>query len=284
MANIIKISILIANYNNGHFFDEAYRSLVNQTCTDWEAIVIDDASTDNSVEVIQKLISEDSRFRFYQNNKNIGYQRTVMRAVDLSRAEVFGRLDPDDVLYPEALELSFNEHEKHPEVGLVYSDVSICDENLNLLYHHQSHQITALNEKYYLLAGEIGAFATFKKEIYYRAGGIDPRIKRAEDIDLYIRMCETAPVKRIPQPLYYYRILKNSLSKGESGERSYFWHFVSLINMAERRNLNIEDLFVEHFIERKELIPYNTRRNNLIKLVKSSRILTKLWLKTGREL
>ncbi|KIA82867.1 hypothetical protein OA84_04640 [Kaistella solincola] len=284
MEHTVKISVLIANYNNGHFFEEAYHSLVNQTFTQWEAVVIDDASTDNSAKIIQNLIRGDKRFRFYQNKKNKGYQRTVTRAIMLSQAEIFGRLDPDDVLYPKALELSLKEHENHPEVGLVYSDVSICDENLRILYHHESFQIESLNEKYYLLAGEIGAFATFKKEIYHRAGGIDPCIKRAEDIDLYIRMCETAPVKRIPEPLYYYRILKNSLSKGENGERSYFWHFVSLINMAERRNLNIEDLFVEHFIEREEIIPYRIRRNNLIKLVKNSRMLTKIWLKTGREL
>lgn len=284
MDSKAKISILIANYNNGHFFVEAYHSLVNQTCTQWEAVVIDDASTDDSAEIIENLIFGDKRFRFYQNKKNEGYQRTIIRAIELSQAEIFGRLDPDDVLHPKALELSLKEHENHPEVGLVYSDVFICDENLRILYHHESCQVETLNEKYYLLAGEIGAFATFKKVLYHLAGGIDPSIKRAEDIDLYIKMCETAPVKRIPQPLYYYRILNNSLSKGENGERSYFWHFVSLINMAERRKLNIEDLFVEHFIEREKLIPYSIRRNNLLKLVKSSTILSKMWLKTGREL
>lgn len=284
MENKRKISIIIANYNNGHFFKNAYESLIAQTFEDWEAIIIDDCSTDNSVEVIKNMIAEEPRCKFFQNENNIGYQKTILYGIELSVTNIFGRLDPDDTLYPEAIELSYNEHMAHPEVGLVYTDVSICNRNLELLYHHKSSQIESLDEKYYLLSGEIGAFATFKKDIYKKTGGIDTFIKRAEDIDIYMKMCEIAPVKRIPQPLYYYRILPTSLSKGDNGERSFFWHFVSLIKMSERRNINIEDLFVEHFIDAKEVEPYRNRRKELLSFIKNNKLLSLLWGKTGREL
>ena len=95
-----KFSLLIANFNNGHYFSDCFRSLIAQTEKNWEAIVIDDASTDNSVEIISEMIKGDERFRFFQNEKNLGYQHTLVRAIELSQAEIFGRLDPDDALYP----------------------------------------------------------------------------------------------------------------------------------------------------------------------------------------
>lgn len=258
-----QISVIIANHNNGHFFADAYHSLVGQTFTEWEAIVIDDASTDDSVSLIQQLISGDSRFRFYQNPENKGYQQTVIQGIELAEAEIFGRLDPDDLLYPNALELSLKEHIKYPEVGLVYTDLTVCDESLSVLYQHESVQITDLNEKYFLLAGEVGAFATFKKHFYEKAGGIDPWVKRAEDIDIYMRMCEVAPVKRLPVPLYYYRFHNTSLSKMGNADRAYFWHWTALIKMSERRDLNIEDTFIEHVASRAELDSFRNRVSSL---------------------
>lgn len=268
------LSVLIANYNNGHFFEEAYRSLLRQTSDQWEAIVIDDASTDNSVEVIQGLIRGDHRFRFYRNERNLGYQQTLIRAIELSEAEIFGRLDPDDALYPEAVELSLIEHKNYPEAGLIYSDITICNEHLRILRHHKSFQINTLDEKYFLLAGEIGAFATFKKHIYHQAGGIDSTIKRAEDIDIYIRMCEISPVRRIPQPLYYYRYLPNSLSKGENQDRSYFWHWMTLIKTAERRNLDLENTFVQNIGSRKKLQAYRDRVLYIKDLISKNKVLS----------
>ena len=114
-----KISILIANYNNGHFFKDCFDSLIAQTEQNWEAIVIDDCSTDNSVEIIKNLIKEDVRFKFYVNEKNIGYQKTLIRGIELSKSPIFARLDPDDALTCDALEESINAFNQNPKIGLV---------------------------------------------------------------------------------------------------------------------------------------------------------------------
>lgn len=271
-----KLSVIIANYNNGRFFEAAYRSLLGQSSPNWEAIVIDDASTDNSVEMISQLIAGDRRFRFYQNDVNMGYQRTVMRGIELSVNEIFGRLDPDDALYSEAVERSLAVHDQFPHVGLVYSDITVCDEALQVEYVHQSTQIDVLDEKYYLLEAEIGAFATFKKKIYHAAGGIDAAVKRAEDIDIYMKMCEEAPVKRIPQPLYYYRFHKGSVSKMDNADRSYFWHWVALVKMAERRNVNLEDTYASYIGSREQLNAYKRRTEYIKQKLSEHRILAHL--------
>ena len=129
--NCPKISILIANYNNGHFFKDCYDSLIAQTELNWEALVIDDCSTDNSAEIIKSLISEDTRFRFFQNEENIGYQKTLIRGIELSETPIFARLDPDDALKAKAIELSLEAFSSNSEIGMTYTGFVFCDEKCN---------------------------------------------------------------------------------------------------------------------------------------------------------
>src|SRR5690348_4514160 len=101
----MKFSILIANYNNGKYFKDCYDSIIAQSYNNWEAIIIDDKSTDNSIELINRLIRLDPRFKLIENDKNYGCGYTKRRCVELSSGEVCGFLDPDDALENEALEV-----------------------------------------------------------------------------------------------------------------------------------------------------------------------------------
>lgn len=279
MNSTPKISILIANYNNGHFFKDCYRSLLAQTEPDWEAVIIDDASTDNSVAVISKLIAGDSRFRFYQNDDNLGYQRTLIKGISLISSGIFGRVDPDDALTPKAIELSLKAHHENPDVGLVYTNFVFCDANLAPKSVHQAQAITELNEYYYNFDAEISHFATFKKSVYFQTSGIDVSNKKAEDKDLYMKMCEVAPVKYIDEDLYLYRVHDGGISTNANGDKAYFWHWVALIKMAERRNINIEDLFVEKLVRREAYEQEKENNKQLREWLKKSR-----WLKLGAKL
>ena len=275
-----EISILLANFNNGHFFKEAFDSLLHQTFKNWEAIVIDDCSTDNSVEVIQNLIKGDHRFLFFKNEVNKGYQQTIVRAVSLSRAEIFGRLDPDDTLSPDAIELSMNAHRKNPEAGLVYSDLAVRGKEMEFWWKHSSKQIDHLDETYYNLNGEISPFATFKKSVYNRTSGLDPWIRRAEDKDIYMKMCEAAPVVYIPRMLYNYRQVEGSLSTNSNELKAIFWHWVALTRMMDRRKINLEDIFVDKFVDRQRVNDSVREREQEIKWLKNNwfgRLLGKTW-------
>ncbi|MDO4224773.1 MAG: glycosyltransferase [Bergeyella zoohelcum] len=217
-----KISILIANFNNGHFFHDAFQSLVAQTEKDWEAIVIDDCSTDNSVEIIREFIKDDPRFRFYQNETNLGYQKTIIKGIELSSAEIFGRLDPDDALVSDAIEESLKAHIENPDCGLVYSNRWQCDENLEKISITKLNQIAPFDKNFWNLRTSISHFATFKKEFYKKTSGIDTYIKRAEDADIYMKMVEIAPVKYIDKELYLYRVHPKGLSTFRKCRKSPF--------------------------------------------------------------
>jgi glycosyltransferase involved in cell wall biosynthesis len=271
--NTPKITILIANYNNGHFFTDCFNSLITQTEQNWEAIVIDDCSTDNSVDIIKNLIKEDKRFRFYVNEKNIGYQKTLIRGIELSNAAVFGRLDPDDALKPNAIEVSIKTHEENPNAGLVYSNFIFCDKDLK---ENKIFECTPIkNQDYNFLNFDatISHFATFKKKYYQLTTGIDPFIKRAEDQDIYMKMCEVAPVVHINEALYLYRVHAGGVSTNDNSEKALFWHWVALIKMAERRGIEIEDIFIKYFVSINKYKHLQDKLNSL----KNSRLLKILY-------
>lgn len=264
-----KISLLISNFNNGQYFKDCCYSLLSQTEQDWEAIVIDDCSTDDSINQIEACIGSDARFRFYRNEENIGYQRCTIKAIGLSKAPLLARLDPDDALRPTALEKALGIHDEKEQVSLVYSNFTWCDAHLTPLQEHQAVQVEqASGEAFYNFQGEISHFATFKKAFYEQTSGIDPFIKRAEDKDLYMKLCEVAPVKHIDESLYLYRVHDKGMSTNKNADRALYWHWVALVKMSERTGTNLEDLFLAHFT-----------RKDLVKRVKKSG-----WAKLGHYL
>jgi glycosyltransferase involved in cell wall biosynthesis len=129
-----KFSVLMANYNNGEYISEAIESVLNQSFPDWELIIIDDNSNDNSVEKIGKYLN-DSRIRFIKNKKNVGYTTTLIKLVSKARSKIFGTLDSDDTLTPDALKKLLESKLGHPVEHFSYpfgtkNEVSIRDVNL----------------------------------------------------------------------------------------------------------------------------------------------------------
>jgi glycosyltransferase involved in cell wall biosynthesis len=245
--------IIVCNYNNGKFLKQSLESLKLQTYKNWTAIIADDCSTDESLRIINSIILNDNRFQLIKNTKNLGLQKTLYNCIAvISTNDIFARLDPDDVLAPKAIELSLKAHLDYPEVGLVYSNSFFCNENLEPINVHKSKQIFDLNEDYFNFKGQISHFASFKKSFYDLTTGIDVFNKRAEDKDIFMKMCEIAPVKHIDETLYYYRIHNSGASTMGNSEKALFWHWVALIKMSERRNVNIEQLFVDSFVSRTQ--------------------------------
>ena len=113
-------SVLIANYNNGKYLQEAIDSVLAQTYNNWEIIIVDDKSTDDSVEVYNKY-KDDSRFRIYFNDKNEGCGYTKRRCAELAHGDICGFLDPDDTLTEDALEKHIKVHSSQPKVSVIYS-------------------------------------------------------------------------------------------------------------------------------------------------------------------
>src|SRR5215204_5853959 len=115
-----KVSILLPTYNSASFLDDAIQSALNQTFTDFELIIVDNCSTDNSKEVISKYIS-DSRVRFYVNEKNLGSNGNFNKCFSLATGDYIKCLCSDDRLNLSLLEKFVSVMEEYPSVSLVSS-------------------------------------------------------------------------------------------------------------------------------------------------------------------
>ncbi|KMQ68910.1 glycosyl transferase family 2 [Chryseobacterium sp. FH2] len=229
----MKISILIANYNNGKYFKDCYLSLINQTYNNWEVIIVDDASTDNSVELIKEIINGDDRFLLYENPENKGCGYTKGKCMDYATGEICAYLDPDDALYPAALEESIKQYE-NADIVATYSKMMMCDEKLVPQKVFANTKQIYNNPYFFNCPIQFAHFFTFKKEAYLRTSGINPNLKSAVDQDLYLKILELGNIKFINDVLYKYRLHSDGISQ-ESSKQSAKDSFAKVIHETMRR-------------------------------------------------
>lgn len=240
-------SVLIANYNNGCYLKEAIDSVLNQTYHDWEIIIVDDCSTDNSKDIYREY-SSDSRFHIYYNDCNKGCGYTKRRCVDEAHGEICGFLDPDDVLLPDALEKMVKVHEEHPEVSIVYSRCYRCDTDMNVYGENELLDLKK-GESFYTYRW-YGAmhFATFKKSYYDKTEGISSYIQAGVDQDLYFKMEEVGDIYVLNEFTYKYR-QGVSTAVTSNWFRVWFWNLEVRRNACVRRGLNLSDETYNDFIK-----------------------------------
>ena len=232
-------SILVANYNNGRFLEEAFRSILSQTEDNWEVIIVDDGSNDNSIDIIQPYLA-NSRFKLFINEKNFGCGYTKRRCIDLANGNICGFLDPDDTLMPDAIALMCEAHAKCSDCALVFSDHYLCDEKL------ENKKIAAYTGAIqsgfsYLVNPNrkvIHHFASFKKVLYQKTNGLNAALKKAVDQDLYYVLEEAGHSFYINKPLYNYRIHDKGISTYKNIIPAAIVHFKIRLEAFERRKHN----------------------------------------------
>ena len=215
-------SILIANYNNGPYLQEAIDSVLSQTYTNWEVILVDDKSTDESAAIYGKYAADD-RFKIYYNEENRGCGYTKRRCAELATGELCGYLDPDDALMPEALETMVKAHAEHPECSLIYSTCYRYSGDREAEMPVWDYIGPIPEESDFLIYQKklVSHFVSFKRSAYSRTVGIDTSLTAAVDRDLYYKLEEQGKLLHLPVPLYYYRV-NNSRSISEGSDRAYW--------------------------------------------------------------
>lgn len=230
-------SLLIAHYNNYDLFLDCYDSIVKQSYSNFEVIILDDCSTDGSFKKLTELLKDDARFKIYQNDSNQGVGFTKKRLAELANGEVCGFLDPDDALTENAIE---NSVKNHTEKNVVtYSKFLLCDANLNYLkLFPQSRAIKNGDEKFFNIFLEANHFFTFKKSAYNKTSGINADLTSAVDQDLYLKLYEIGNFTFINEALYYYRLHEKGVSqeKSKKGKLNENWQKV-ILDTAKRRNI-----------------------------------------------
>ncbi len=117
----MKISVIVTSYNYEQYIKDTVESVLEQTFADFELIIIDDCSTDNSAEIIKQF--SDERIKFIQNDKNYGLKYSVQKALKIAQGEWIAFLESDDLWVPKTLETRLKYAEKYSDVGIIFNDV-----------------------------------------------------------------------------------------------------------------------------------------------------------------
>ena len=207
-------SVLMAHYNNARFLVHSINSVLAQSYTNWEIVLVDDGSTDEFETIIQAF-KNDPRIKIFRNGKNRGCAFTKRKCIEKSTGELVGFLDPDDSLHTDAIQIMVNAHIQHPSFSLIHSTHYICDEAMHIIRIAEYPKALPTGTPYLLLNdGSVHHFATFKKSCYNKTIGIfcPKKIDKAIDQDLYYLLEEEGDIFFIDQPLYYYRIHRGGIS------------------------------------------------------------------------
>lgn len=232
-------SVLIANYNNGRYIHEAIESVLAQTYQNWEIIIVDDGSSDNSP-LVYNQYANHPKIKVYKNEHNSGCGYTKRKLVELSHGELCGFLDADDALLPHALDIMIETHIAHPEVSVVFSRYYQCDKDWNII--GTNRQLSLKEGEDYFTHQDFTPehFVSFKKAMYNKTDGISPLAKIAEDQDLFFKLEEVAPCFILDNVTYKYRIFSNSASHKSPLEGFYYSTMVAY-ETCKRRGLSITE-------------------------------------------
>lgn len=238
-------SILMAHYNNAVFLPFALKSVIDQTYTNWELIIVDDGSTDDFEKVIAGY-ENDQRIRVFRNEKNMGAAYTKKKCIDNATGTLAGYLDPDDTIYPDTLKVMAEAHLVKPECSIIHSTHYVCDEKLNILHLAEYPKPLPGNTPYLLIGdGSIHHFVSFKKACYDRTAGLTSTraYDRASDQDLYYLLEEKGEVFFINRPLHCYRIHAGSISNLGNQRATLQQHYTIIQNhcLARLNKLRISN-------------------------------------------
>lgn len=220
MAKKPKLSVIIASYNHQDYIAETLKSLENQTFQDFEIIVVDDGSTDKTVEVARNFPSRAQIFT--QENQGVVAARN--RGVSLSQGEYICFVDSDDVVLPERFDRQVAALDSDPELGLVFADALIIDS--------KGKQVGKLSDVYPVVPGDVDKMlvlhycfipmitAMVSAEVLRKAGPFE----KPGPISDYMKWIEVAHLSKVyygPEPLGCWRRHQRSTSKDIDPEKKY---------------------------------------------------------------
>jgi glycosyltransferase involved in cell wall biosynthesis len=227
-------TIIVANYNNGRYLPQLFESMFAQTYPNWELVIADDRSTDNSVEVIEPYLKKDGRIKLVKHLVNKGAGAAFKTAMDHSAGSIIGMLGADDALLPEALSIMLEAHKEFPKASMINSKAYDCDAELNpvglcSISGEQPQGVSFIHEIF------VGNFVTYKRSAYDRTNGFDPDYQRAVDRDIFLKLEEVGELAFVDQALYLYRRHDLGISQGGNGMKAANFELRARMDAYERR-------------------------------------------------
>ena len=229
------ITVAMPVYNAGRYLRNAVLSIVGQTFTSWELLIIDDGSTDDAIDSISDI--QDSRIIIIRDGHNKGLAARLNQAIDMAKGQYIARMDQDDISYPERFERQISALDNAPDIDLVsVKSISISEDNsvVGYLPYGKTHQeICNKPWRGFFMPHPtwMGRTEWFRK---YRYSPVSPYF--CEDQELLLRTYETSHFLCLPEVLFAYRLRNKTSFK----------------KLAKIR-ITLLKLYVVHFMQRRQL-------------------------------
>jgi teichuronic acid biosynthesis glycosyltransferase TuaG len=239
------VSIITPTYNSAKYIAETIQSVQKQTFSNWEMIIVDDGSKDNTVSIVQNFMEDDHRVHLVQLNKNCGPAKARNHGIDNAKGKYMTFLDADDLWFTDFIENSIQTIKK-TGIHFVFSSYRRSNENLEFVY---SDFIVPSKVTYtdILKTNSISCLTAFI-DIEVLGKKTMPEIFKRQDMGLWLKYLKEIPFAYgIQEPKAIYRIRENSLSRNKSNLLKYQWQFYREV---EKLNIFQSMYYMTHWMYR----------------------------------
>jgi glycosyltransferase involved in cell wall biosynthesis len=257
MEQNILISVLIPTYNVEKFINSAIQSVINQTYSNLEIIVVDDGSTDQTYSILEKIKKSEPRLKLYKNKNNSGIVKTLNFGLSVSKGEYIVRMDGDDLCDPSKFEIQLKFLLNNKNVDLVGCDILSIDENDKILNHIETSHSVECTKKILEFISPVLHIWMCKKEIYTILNGYR-ELGGSEDYDFLLRL-DALGFKFFNLPFFGYSVrIRSGNTQTSRGlyQRKIVYYIRKLykerlrynydsFNVESRDNLTKSSLFAE---------------------------------------
>ncbi len=232
--SVPKVSVLIPAYNAEKYLGEAIDSILNQTFTDFECIIIDDCSTDSTWKIIQKYAKKDSRIVGVKNEKNLGIAGNLNKAISLSKGKYLARMDADDWTYPERFEKQVSFLDSNLEVGIVGGAMEVYNESLDQVLYARSYYAddTSLRKYIFKQSPFSHPCIMYRKEVI-QDNIYNDKLSPTEDYDFYFRVGKRYKFANLSDIVLKYRTSETQSSSAKANRQQYLTLYIRLKALVE---------------------------------------------------
>lgn len=245
-----KVSVILTVYNQEKYIEEAVQSILNQSFQDFELLIHDDGSTDNTYSILKRLFNNNDKIQL-TSSPNQGKCRATNMLVNKSKYDWIALMDADDIMLPQRLEKQLLFHKNNQEIAASSSNCFYIDENGLFVGRQISMQLDTtdlFNKKISVNENIFCAYTALmiKKSVWLDLGGLRDKFVHAHDLDLYVRLVEKKYILLIVNDFFMkYRIHKKSATQSKYFLTSLYGDYV--LHCKELRKTNLSEISFEGY-------------------------------------
>ncbi len=209
------VSIVLPIYNGEKYMRLSIESIINQTYKNWELIIIDDCSTDDTAKIANEYVEKDERIKYYKNEVNLRLPKGLNKGFSLSKGCYLTWTSDDNLYLPNAIEKMVKTLQNQ-QTDFVFADCDIIDENgkiIEIIKAPKDYKSSIIGGNY------VGACFMYTRKVYNTIGDYNPKNFLVEDYDYWLKIFARFEISNIPEVLYQYRWHDGALTSTEKREK-----------------------------------------------------------------